>query len=196
MRADELPSGIGLSSAAGAETFTDGNESSRFTDRFGDGIDIHRLERPQVDDLDGDAGDRELVRLGTTMLDWMWARGWDPEHGGLLYFADNYADDLPFDIAAYGAVLVIALVLFSLLFNVLTANAGDTPLFTLPALRWTITSPDQGATLIQIGGTVTLEGLVYSLTSALGLMAVLTVFATFNTLVDHYQLLRSTPRSI
>jgi len=88
----------------------------------------------------------------------------------------------------------LALVLFSLLFNVLTANAGDTPLFTLPALRWAITSPDQQPAVIQIGGTVTLEGLVYSLTSALGLMAVLTVFATFNTLVDHYQLLRSTPR--
>jgi energy-coupling factor transport system permease protein len=88
----------------------------------------------------------------------------------------------------------LALVLFSLLFNLLTANAGDTPLFTLPALRWTITSPDQQSALLQIGGTVTLEGLVYSLTSALGLMAVLTVFATFNTLVDHYQLLRSTPR--
>lgn len=30
--------------------------------------------------------DRELVELGTRMLDWMWARGWDPEFGGLLYF--------------------------------------------------------------------------------------------------------------
>jgi len=88
----------------------------------------------------------------------------------------------------------LALVLFSLFFNLLTANAGDTPLFTLPALRWTITSPDQQSAVVQIGGTVTLEGLVYSLTNALGLMAVLTVFATFNTLVDHYQLLRSTPR--
>jgi N-acylglucosamine 2-epimerase len=27
-------------------------------------------------------------KLGLTILDWMWARGWDPEHGGLLYFAD------------------------------------------------------------------------------------------------------------
>ena len=88
----------------------------------------------------------------------------------------------------------LALVLFSLFFNLLSVNAGDTPLFTTPALRWTIPSPNQQPAVIQIGGTVTLEGLVYGLTNALGLMAVLTVFATFNTLVDHYQLLRSAPR--
>jgi N-acylglucosamine 2-epimerase len=32
--------------------------------------------------------DRQLIQLGTTILDWMWARGWDAEHGGLLYFTD------------------------------------------------------------------------------------------------------------
>ena len=32
--------------------------------------------------------DRRLVQLGATIVDWMWARGWDPEHGGLLYFTD------------------------------------------------------------------------------------------------------------
>ncbi|MDA7915601.1 AGE family epimerase/isomerase [Verrucomicrobia bacterium] len=31
-------------------------------------------------------GDEKLIRLGTQMLDWMWARGWDEEFGGLLYF--------------------------------------------------------------------------------------------------------------
>ena len=30
----------------------------------------------------------ELIRLGCQMLDWMWARGWDDEHGGILYFRD------------------------------------------------------------------------------------------------------------
>jgi N-acylglucosamine 2-epimerase len=34
--------------------------------------------------------DAGLVQLGTQMLDWMWARGWDREHGGLLYFRDVY----------------------------------------------------------------------------------------------------------
>jgi N-acylglucosamine 2-epimerase len=38
-------------------------------------------------------GDSELVRLGTSMVDWMWRRGWDPEHGGLYYFRD--LRDLP-----------------------------------------------------------------------------------------------------
>ena len=26
--------------------------------------------------------------MGTTILDWMWDRGWDQEYGGLLYFRD------------------------------------------------------------------------------------------------------------
>ncbi len=33
-------------------------------------------------------GDRRLVQLGCTMLDWMWQCGWDGEYGGLLYFRD------------------------------------------------------------------------------------------------------------
>lgn len=33
-------------------------------------------------------GDARLVKLGGTILDWMWARGWDAEHGGLLYNTD------------------------------------------------------------------------------------------------------------
>ncbi|MFM8272592.1 MAG: AGE family epimerase/isomerase [Gemmata sp.] len=32
--------------------------------------------------------DPRLIRLGLTILDWMWARGWDDEHGGLFYFRD------------------------------------------------------------------------------------------------------------
>lgn len=32
--------------------------------------------------------DTKLIRLGCTILDWMWRRGWDTEHGGLLYFTD------------------------------------------------------------------------------------------------------------
>jgi len=33
-------------------------------------------------------GDRRLIDLGTRILDWMWARGWDTEFGGLYYFRD------------------------------------------------------------------------------------------------------------
>ena len=32
--------------------------------------------------------DPGLRELGLTMLDWMWTWGWDPEHGGILYFRD------------------------------------------------------------------------------------------------------------
>jgi N-acylglucosamine 2-epimerase len=32
--------------------------------------------------------DARLIKLGATILDWMWKRGWDEEHGGLLYFTD------------------------------------------------------------------------------------------------------------
>ncbi len=90
--------------------------------------------------------------------------------------------------------LGLALALFSTAFNLLFVSAGDTLLFSLPELRWRMTTLSQQPVLIQIGGTVTLESLVYGLTTGLALMGVLITFATFNTLVDHYQLLRSTPR--
>ncbi|MCG8305789.1 MAG: AGE family epimerase/isomerase [Cytophagales bacterium] len=32
--------------------------------------------------------DKNLIDLGTTMLDWMWEFGWDKEYGGILYFRD------------------------------------------------------------------------------------------------------------
>lgn len=33
-------------------------------------------------------GDQNLVQLGCRMLDYMWQRGWDSQHGGILYFVD------------------------------------------------------------------------------------------------------------
>ena len=32
--------------------------------------------------------DQDLISLGCKMLDWMWERGWDKQHGGILYFVD------------------------------------------------------------------------------------------------------------
>lgn len=32
--------------------------------------------------------DARLKRFGLDVLDWMWERGWDREHGGILYFRD------------------------------------------------------------------------------------------------------------
>jgi N-acylglucosamine 2-epimerase len=33
-------------------------------------------------------GDRRLISVGLTILDWMWKRGWDEEFGGIFYFRD------------------------------------------------------------------------------------------------------------
>jgi N-acylglucosamine 2-epimerase len=33
-------------------------------------------------------GDNSLIQTGLDMLDWTWERGWDGEHGGILYFVD------------------------------------------------------------------------------------------------------------
>ncbi|WP_341837860.1 AGE family epimerase/isomerase [Chitinophaga pollutisoli] len=34
--------------------------------------------------------DPQLISLGCRMLDYMWERGWDTQHGGILYFRDVY----------------------------------------------------------------------------------------------------------
>ncbi len=34
--------------------------------------------------------DPHLINLGCRMLDYMWERGWDQKHGGILYFRDVY----------------------------------------------------------------------------------------------------------
>ncbi|MGM9478971.1 AGE family epimerase/isomerase [Pedobacter sp. GSP4] len=34
--------------------------------------------------------DPELIKLGCKILDYMWARGWDEQYGGILYFKDVY----------------------------------------------------------------------------------------------------------
>ena len=97
----------------------------------------------------------------------------------------------------WGALLRLglALVLLTATLNLLSVSTGDTRLFTLPTLRWElITLPQQPPLAIQLGGPATLEGLVYGLTTGLALIGVLLTFATFNALVDHYQLLRATPR--
>ena len=32
--------------------------------------------------------DAEFIKMGTTMLDWMWKIGWDEEYGGIFHFRD------------------------------------------------------------------------------------------------------------
>jgi len=93
--------------------------------------------------------------------------------------------------ASWGLLLRVGLSLaaFSALINPLTVHHGDTPLLTLPRLSLRL----GGIVLLELGGRITLEALSYGLVNGLSLMAVLLVFATFNVLVDHHQLLRSIP---
>jgi len=66
-------------------------------------------------------------------------------------------------------------------FNALSVHAGEHVLFRLPE-SWPI-----------IGGPITLEALVWGACSALGLLTLLILFATFNLTVDQAQILRLTP---
>jgi energy-coupling factor transport system permease protein len=83
----------------------------------------------------------------------------------------------------------LALGMLSVVFNTLTVHYGDTVLFTLPHLSLHFGR----VPLLELGGDTTLEALTYGLTSALSLVAILLVFATFNVLVDHHKVLRMTP---
>ncbi len=83
----------------------------------------------------------------------------------------------------------LVLVAFSMLFTALTAHAGQTVLLTAPRLVISV----QGVTFLRLGGEMTLETLIYGLANGLNLMAILLIFATFNALVNHHQLLRSIP---
>jgi len=93
--------------------------------------------------------------------------------------------------ASWGLLLRASLFLaaFSALINPLTVHYGDTVLLTLPRL---CLGP-RGTVLLELGGRITLEALSYGLANGLSLMAVILIFATFNTLVDYHQLLRSIP---
>jgi energy-coupling factor transport system permease protein len=86
--------------------------------------------------------------------------------------------------------LGLFLVVFSVAFNLLFSTYGATELFQLP--RWRLATGR--AIIFQLGGPLTLEGLAYGLANGLSLMVILMTLATFNTLVDHYLLLRSIPR--
>ena len=77
-------------------------------------------------------------------------------------------------VALWMALLVIPL-------NALSIHVGSHVLFRLPA-RWPL-----------VGGAITLEGIVVGVASALSLLALIALFATFNLRIDQAQLLRLTP---
>jgi energy-coupling factor transport system permease protein len=94
--------------------------------------------------------------------------------------------------SAWGGLLRLSLVfvLFTLVFNMLLGGYGETVLFKLPA--WRVLGEGEQV-LFQLGGPVTLESLVFGLSTAVVLTIMLLALSTFNTLVDHYQLLRGLP---
>ena len=85
--------------------------------------------------------------------------------------------------ASWGAFVKFGFVLFAMtvLFNVVSIHIGRIVLFRLP----------QGLPIV--GGAITLESIIAGAVSGLALLTILVVFAAFNAVVDHYQLLRATP---
>jgi energy-coupling factor transport system permease protein len=85
--------------------------------------------------------------------------------------------------SSWGSFVKLGIFLFALAipFNALSVHIGQIVLFRLPE-SWPI-----------IGGPVTLEAIIAGAVSGLSLLTILVVFAAFNAVVDHYQLLRATP---
>lgn len=85
--------------------------------------------------------------------------------------------------SSWGSFVKIGIVLFAVAIplNALSIHAGQIILLRLPE-NWPI-----------IGGPITLETIIAGTVSGLALLTILVVFAAFNAVVDHYQLLRATP---
>ena len=79
------------------------------------------------------------------------------------------------------ALIIISL---SILFNVFMVHIGETVLMTLPDNWWVI------------GGSLTLEAVVYGAVSGLTLVTLLAVFLAFNSVVPMSELIRLTPRAL
>jgi energy-coupling factor transport system permease protein len=85
--------------------------------------------------------------------------------------------------SSWGAFVKIGLffLALTLFFNALSIHMGRIVLFRLPG-DWPI-----------VGGPITLEAILAGAVTGLSLLTILIVFAAFNAVVDHYQLLRATP---
>ncbi|MGD2039177.1 MAG: energy-coupling factor transporter transmembrane component T [Anaerolineae bacterium] len=85
--------------------------------------------------------------------------------------------------SSWGSFVRLGLFLFLLTipFNALSVHVGEIVLFQLPE-QWPI-----------VGGPITLEAIIAGAVNGLALFTLLVVFAAFNAVVDHYQLLRATP---
>ena len=77
--------------------------------------------------------------------------------------------------------LVLWMTVLVIPFNALNIHIGSHVLFRLPA-RWPL-----------VGGSITLEGIVSGVISAMGLLTLMVLFAAFNLQIDQAQMLRLTP---
>jgi len=101
----------------------------------------------------------------------------------VLAVALVYAQHQAKTVAAWGTFLRAGLILWALTvpFNAIFVHHGDIVLFSLPR-NWPL-----------IGGSITLEAVIYGTVSGLALFTILFIFATYNAQVSHYELLRHTP---
>ncbi|NIN69039.1 MAG: hypothetical protein GTO63_31000 [Anaerolineae bacterium] len=83
----------------------------------------------------------------------------------------------------------LALVTFGAIFNILATHHGETVFLTVPRLLVRV----GGVTFLDLGGEMSFEALAYGFANGLNLVTILLVFATFNVMADHHQLLRSVP---
>jgi energy-coupling factor transport system permease protein len=85
--------------------------------------------------------------------------------------------------STWGSLVKVGLLFFALTipFNAFSIHMGRIVLFSLPE-SWPL-----------LGGPITLEAVIAGAVNGLALFTILVVFASFNAVVDHYQLLRATP---
>lgn len=83
----------------------------------------------------------------------------------------------------------LVLVTFGAVFNILASHHGETVFLTVPRLLVRVRS----VTFLDLGGEMSFEALAYGFANGLNLVTILLVFATFNVMADHHQLLRSVP---
>src|SRR5712692_978477 len=105
-----------------------------------------------------------------------------------VYVVNRGGEQRALDYLLVLGALVVAL---SLPLNLLTGSTGDTAILSLPSLsspRWL-----GGVTF---GGIVTAESLVYAITKAVDLIALLALVAAFNASVDHFRLLKHAPAAL
>ena len=96
-------------------------------------------------------------------------------------------------ITSFRALLIFGAIMFAISFTIgiINGNFGDHRLFTIPGKDL----PDWLGGL-RLGGPVSAEGVVATLTRGLAILSVLLAFGVFNSAVSPHRVLRSTPAAL